>query len=119
LSVAQERSLIGLHHADVSASNQGHCNDHLNQSKPPVTGKAGCMGLWYWWVQSACLWFLHAPILRGCRANFYQTIRLLFRKSAVDLPLLSPALKIRAYAYIFRHFSRPARQPLLDPGDHC
>ena len=78
------------------------------------------MGLRYGWAQSAWLCFLHVAILRGMRANFYQVIRLLSGKNAADLPLLPPALKIGAYAYnLILHFSCPARQPLLDPGDHC
>jgi hypothetical protein len=53
-------------------------------------------------------------------ANFYQAIRLFCGKSAADLPLLPPALKIAAYAYnLIRYFSCPARQSLLDPGDYC
>jgi hypothetical protein len=120
LPKAQQHPLICLDHTDVRAGNQGHGHDHLNQPKPPLTAKVGCMELHYGWLQSAYWWFLHASILRGMEANFYQAIRLFCGKSAAALPLLPPALKIAAYAYIFiRHFSCPARQSLLDPGDYC
>jgi hypothetical protein len=47
LPEAQQYPLIGLQHADVSASNQGYRHHDLNQPKPPVTGKVDCMGLCY------------------------------------------------------------------------
>ena len=120
LPKAQQHPLICLDHTDESTGDQGYGHDHLNQSKPPLTAKVGRMELRQRWVQSAYWWFLHASILRGMEANFYQAIRLFCGKSAADLPLLPPALKIAAYAYIIiRHFSCHARQPLLDPGDHC
>jgi hypothetical protein len=120
LPVAQEYTLIRFHHSDICAGDQGHGHHYLNQPKPPIAVKMGCMGLRYGWAQSAYLWFLHSPILRGCGANFYQAIRLLSGKSAVDRPFLPPALKIAAYAYnILRYFCCAARQSLLDPRDHC